>query len=651
MRERLARVAGKITRSAALREKELAAEPRELLMSVVSALGADYADCPTFTGDADDPDAFDRLVGLVDVFGLSELETSLLEVALAPELDANIGVAYDLLSGRPPSGRTTVALALELCAAPTSQPMGFEALHPLSALRRNRLLDVAGDGAWLRRTLVIPDRVAAHLAGADTPPASVLSMIADAVAFPCPAADLITRAVEAGAELVWVRSLLGTAGASVAVAGFAAAGLASVVVDARRVPGGVALVDAVAECAREAAFLARALVVTGADALAEPDAVGALELLRTAAVPVVAVGTRPWNPLWLREVPLSVDAPILAADDRASIWQLALQGGDAQSLTTLRLTPEDILATARYAQVLAAARGESPSTTQLRDAARVLGAGAGSGRVAARALGAPATFADLILPGRVREELERLVRWAAHRDDVLARGPVHGKGGKGTGITALFTGSPGTGKTLAAHVIADELESRTVPGRPVRRSSTSTSARPRRTWSGSSTRPRAGNVVLFFDEADALFGSRSEVKDARDRYANQEVSYLLQRMEHFDGITVLATNLRGNLDQAFSRRMQFIVHFPDPDAPTRGRLWHAAPVPRRGARSGRSRRRRVPGRDRRTGRRRHPQHRPRPRPTTPPRRGQALGMRHVRAATSREYQKLGRRLPGAVETT
>jgi SpoVK/Ycf46/Vps4 family AAA+-type ATPase len=81
------------------------------------------------------------------------------------------------------------------------------------------------------------------------------------------------------------------------------------------------------------------------------------------------------------------------------------------------------------------------------------------------------------------------------------------------------------------------------------------------------------DVVLFFDEADALFGSRSEVHDARDRYANQEIAYLLQRMEQFDGITILATNLRGNLDRAFSRRMSFIISFPDPDPVIRRRLW------------------------------------------------------------------------------
>src|SRR5690606_7715904 len=89
------------------------------------------------------------------------------------------------------------------------------------------------------------------------------------------------------------------------------------------------------------------------------------------------------------------------------------------------------------------------------------------------------------------------------------------------------------------------------------------------------------NAVLFFDEADSLFGSRSAVNDARDRYANQEVAYLLQRMEASEGITILATNLRGNLDPAFARRLHFMIHFPDPDPPTRERLWahHLAQLP------------------------------------------------------------------------
>src|SRR5699024_978162 len=151
-------------------------------------------------------------------------------------------------------------------------------------------------------------------------------------------------------------------------------------------------------------------------------------------------------------------------------------------------------------------------------------------------------------------------------------GAVHGAGGKGTGIAALFTGGPGTGKTLAAHVVADtaglDLMQVDLSG-VIDKYIGETEKNLERIFADAENL----NVVLFFDEADALFGKRSEVRDAHDRFANQEVSYLLQRMEQFNGITVLATNLKGNLDLAFARRMHFIVHFPDPDEPTRARLW------------------------------------------------------------------------------
>jgi SpoVK/Ycf46/Vps4 family AAA+-type ATPase len=144
--------------------------------------------------------------------------------------------------------------------------------------------------------------------------------------------------------------------------------------------------------------------------------------------------------------------------------------------------------------------------------------------------------------------------------------------GKGRGIAALFTGNPGTGKTLAANVIAEELSIELFQvelSAIVDKYIGETEKNLERVFQAA----EALDVVLFFDEADALFGSRSDVHDARDRYANQEVAYLLQRIENFDGITILSTNLRGNLDRAFSRRMNFIVHFPDPDVPTRARLW------------------------------------------------------------------------------
>jgi SpoVK/Ycf46/Vps4 family AAA+-type ATPase len=164
-----------------------------------------------------------------------------------------------------------------------------------------------------------------------------------------------------------------------------------------------------------------------------------------------------------------------------------------------------------------------------------------------------------------------LLNWVRDRDDVLAGGPVHG-GGKGTGICALFSGSPGTGKTLAARVIADTLgmDILTVDlAGVIDKYIGETEKNLEKIFN----QAESLNAVLFFDEADALFSSRSAIKDAKDRYANQEVAYLLQRMEQLDGLTILATNLRGNLDPAFARRLHFVVHFPDPDVATRRALW------------------------------------------------------------------------------
>ena len=145
-------------------------------------------------------------------------------------------------------------------------------------------------------------------------------------------------------------------------------------------------------------------------------------------------------------------------------------------------------------------------------------------------------------------------------------------GGRGRGVTALFAGDSGTGKTMSAEVIAAELgldlyavDLSTVVDKYV--------GETEKNLERIFTEAAGVNGVLLFDEADAIFGKRSEVSDAHDRYANVECAYLLQRMESFDGLAVLATNLRANLDEAFTRRLDVIVDFPMPDAEQRRALW------------------------------------------------------------------------------
>ncbi|MFL6162089.1 MAG: ATP-binding protein [Jatrophihabitantaceae bacterium] len=520
----------------------------------------------------------DLLAGLTEVFGLDGVDAALLTVAAAPELDTNLALAFGLLRGLPGPSRASVGLTLELTGLSTLGPDGFDRLGPDGPLRRHRLLEVFGPEPWLGRQLRVPDPVLAFLAGSVQSDPAVAGMWTSPVPIRLPETPLVAAGIERGVPLIWIRSSAAATGNSLAAGAFAELGLQALAVDAQRCPAGADLASALAAAAREAGLRGCGLVVTGAELLAEPAHRAGLTVLEQAAVPVVAVGSRQWDPGWLRRHPLVVDAGPLSVTDRAAVWRVGL-GSLAESdpelrqtLLGLRLTPEEVLETGRYARTLAAARQQPVSTAVVREAARRVGGsgGAGAHRTAGSAPnGGGPSFAELVLPEHATASLRQLVNWARVRDQVTARGPLRAKG---SGIAALFTGGPGTGKTLAANVIAEELAIDLFQvdlSAIVDKYIGETEKNLERVFQSA----EALNVVLFFDEADALFGSRSEVRDSRDRYANQEVAYLLQRMEQFDGITILATNLRGNLDQAFSRRMSFIVHFPDPDPATRRRLW------------------------------------------------------------------------------
>ena len=145
----------------------------------------------------------------------------------------------------------------------------------------------------------------------------------------------------------------------------------------------------------------------------------------------------------------------------------------------------------------------------------------------------------------------------------------------GKGLSALFAGPPGTGKSMAAEVIAGELRLDLYKidlAHIVSKYIGETEKNLDRVFRAAEN----ATVVLFFDEADALFGKRSEVKDSHDRYANIEIAYLLQKMEEYEGLAILATNLRQNLDEAFVRRLQFVVEFPFPDEAYRRRIWQVS---------------------------------------------------------------------------
>jgi len=291
---------------------------------------------------------------------------------------------------------------------------------------------------------------------------------------------------------------------------------------------------------------------------------------------VFLVGSEAWEQAWTREVPVFFEAPTPSHEGRARIWRRALDGSvpttvDAAAATAqFRLTPEQAEQAAGVARRRAAA-GDRPLTlADVHMAARGLNS-SGLERLSRR-IEPRAAWNDLVLPAPVVGRLRELAARLRLRERVLDTWGLGRASSRGRGITCLFAGDSGTGKTLSAEVVAGDLgldlyviDLSTIVDKYV--------GETEKNLDRVFAEADRVNGVLLFDEADALFGKRSEVKDARDRWANVEVAYLLQRMELFDGMAVLTTNLRANVDEAFLRRLDGVVEFPLPDEEHRGALW------------------------------------------------------------------------------
>jgi hypothetical protein len=307
-----------------------------------------------------------------------------------------------------------------------------------------------------------------------------------------------------------------------------------------------------------------------------------LHALARAHVPVVvaAAPAADWR-AFLRELPavaLRLDDPDVEA--RRHLWTHALAAhanGAASELTArvigevaehFRLGPAQIDDAARALAFASPADGLDGRGRLFR-AAR----GQSSGDLGHLAVLVPPRHAwtDLVLPATVMHRLREVSNAVAARAKVFGDWGFGRRGG--SGLMVLFAGSSGTGKTMSASVIAREIGLelyRIELASVVSKYIGETEKNLHRIFDAA----RRANVMLFFDEADALLGRRSEVKDAHDRYANIEVAYLLQKMEEHDGVVILASNLAKNMDQAFARRIHYVVEFPRPDAPLRERLWH-----------------------------------------------------------------------------
>ena len=561
-----------------------------------------------------------RLPRLTRLFALSPFERDVLVVCLAPELDAKYERLYAYLQDDATRRFATVELLFRLlCRAPREQVLGRGAFLATSRLMGYGLVEFPDGGdtapSLLSRALRLDEGIAHYLLGSrviDPRIAHAAQLIIpdpwpdpgpDAVPEPAPGtcgeadgtcAGLLAslqQHVAAPSDDQWIAILHGAdrAGQEETARWLCArVGLPLLRVDLDRLgDGNLAFERAVRLVFREAALRTAAVCVEAGEAFsreAEKDP-GRCRWLEAAMQQLGSItflaGLWPWELAdgLKRQQCHAAEFPVPPYAERRRLWQASLNGdgGEAPELDQLaarfRFTRREIRNAVHAARNLARLRdGASAVLTQadLRSACRAESNRRLGGL--ARKVEARYAWADLVLPANEKRQLREMVQYIQHHEGVYSDWGFGRKHTLGRGINILFSGASGTGKTMAAGIMAAEL------GLDLYKIDLSVIVskyigETEKNLARVFQEAESSNAILFFDEADALFGKRSEVKDSHDRYANIEVNFLLQKMEEHEGIVILATNLSKNLDDAFLRRLQFTVLFPFPEREERLEIW------------------------------------------------------------------------------
>jgi SpoVK/Ycf46/Vps4 family AAA+-type ATPase len=555
--------------------------------------------------------ALERLARL---FRLSGFDVDALLVCLAPELNVRYGKLYAYLQNDVTRKAPTADLILNLFCRSLSEKLDArERLTGDAPLVRHQLIRHAGDEddatPLLTRALSVDERVLNYLLDVDgrdarlapfvrvVQPRAELSELLLPEGMAEGLARLFRAATVAAAEggggaLTFI--LNGPAGAGKEFAAEALcrdAGCELLVADAHAMSkASESFARLLARLFREGRLRRAAVYLDGAETvLGEGEHEASARRTLLAALEefegVALLGSRePWHPS--EGAPAGrffhVTLPAPDYDARLQLWQrfLAREGAavdegvevealaDKFAFTAGRI--RDAVAEARQRALLRDGADFRVTTADLYHACRAQS----SKKLLslARKITPLYTWADIILPPDQLEHLREVCAHVKHRHRVFADWGFGGKISLGKGLSALFVGPSGTGKTMAAEVIAGELNLdlfKVDLSCLVSKYIGETEKNLSRVFEEA----EQSNAILFFDEADSVFGKRSEVKDSHDRYANIEVNYLLQRMEEYEGVVILASNYQRNIDEAFTRRIRFIVEFPFPDDDYRRRIW------------------------------------------------------------------------------
>jgi hypothetical protein len=516
------------------------------------------------------PSAVDRLC---ELFDLGSFERDTLLLCAGVEMDSTLAALCGEAQGH--SQRQYATFGLAMAIFPDAQ---WSALMPARPLRRLRLLEVASAGQGLTGApLRIDERILHFLAGLN-----VLDARLEALVEARPAPNWIAAAHEAAAiHAVRMLDSCAQAGPLLHLCGDDPHGQEDVATAAAlRIARHLYVVRSAALPAvgpdleqfamlwqREAALVPAALLIQCAPDGYGPSARHLAERLQS----LTFVASRD---------PVRFDRPFVRFDvnkpeptEQRRLWQQALGPRAAALNGTLDDLSQQFKLSARMISStgsLMASNKDQIAADELWNACRSL-ARPKLEDLAQRIVPA-AGWDDLVLPEAQLQTLRQLTEQVRHRMTVHESWGFSAKGRRGLGVSALFTGESGTGKTLAAEVLAHELALdlyRIDLSSVVSKYIGETEKNLRQVFDAA----EEGGVLLLFDEADALFGKRSEVRDSHDRYANIEVGYLLQRMEAYAGLAILTTNLKSSLDKAFQRRLRFTVNFPFPDVKQREAMW------------------------------------------------------------------------------
>jgi hypothetical protein len=529
---------------------------------------------------ADPPMALERLTA---VLRLTRFEEDVLLLCAGVELQARFAGACAAAHGDAGPAWPTFSLALAMLPAPH-----WSAISRDRPLRYWRLIEAGPGDGLVRSPLRIDERILHYLAGVPCMDERLDAVIRPAAAPAAPPADTHVRAAEAAARY-WTGAaeagglkpllLIGRPGSDASTVMHELCrmtGIHAYTVHATDIPAHAA------ERAQLARLWNREALLMGAGLFIQTAGVDSPEAARAAAaflsdlVVPAAVEVHDGSAFeGLEGFRLHLRG--LARPERRALWieglgplGRTLDGDLDRIVDHFRFDAASIRLASGAVVDAAAVRGEAAAGRLAWDICRAHARRSLEG-LAAR-IDARTGWRDLVLPDLQVETLRQITAHVRRRAVVHERWGFAGRYARGLGVTALFAGPSGTGKTLAAEVIATDLEMDLFQidlASVVSKYIGETEKNLRRVFDAA----EESGAVLLFDEADALFGKRSEVRDSHDRYANLEISYLLQRMESYNGLAVLTTNMKHALDGAFLRRLRFVVQFPFPDAPQRRRIW------------------------------------------------------------------------------